>query len=149
MKKMIQLLPILIFCHYSGQVGGAELLGKISDETASAANQEKAAAEHKPKIIYRVICTAEGEMSPECGQAPVDDDIDNQTAQETAPEPGVPAKTPVEAVQTGTATPAAMAEKPQSKTAKPAAATKPSKHKKSAGKPAKQKLKPAKRKKRH
>lgn len=145
MKTVRWLLSILIFCLYSGRVGSAELLGKFSDETAT--NQEKTAVDHKPKIIYRVICSAEGELSPECGQAPIADDIDDQAAQETVPEPSAPPETA--APQTETPPPTVLAKKPQGKTARSAPATKPLKHKKSAGKPAKQKQKPAQRKKRH
>ena len=54
----------------------AELLGKISDETATPQEQNAQPVTHQnPTVTYRVIC-AEGETSPECGQPPVEDSLD-------------------------------------------------------------------------
>ncbi|MDD4914796.1 MAG: hypothetical protein PHW13_07135 [Methylococcales bacterium] len=61
----------------------AELLGRISDETAVPTAQEtETAPTNKPRVTYRVICSAqdEGEASPECGQPPVEDYLDLQPA---------------------------------------------------------------------
>ncbi|WKJ89930.1 hypothetical protein QZJ86_18275 [Methylomonas montana] len=59
---------------YSGQAP-AELLGRISDDTAPAANPA-APAPAKPndrKIIYRVICSPEEQDLPDCDRPTLDD----------------------------------------------------------------------------
>ncbi len=52
----------------------AERLGGISDETEQpVAQPEQPEVDHQGKIIYRVICSPEGEQLPECVQPPVND----------------------------------------------------------------------------
>ena len=55
------------------QAESAERLGGISDETAPSIRPLEPAADREGGIVYRVICSPEGEMSPECGQPPVGD----------------------------------------------------------------------------
>ena len=74
MKTGIKWLPALMFGLYVSQAESKELLGGISDETAPpVAQPEQPAADQQGKIIYRVICSPEGELLPECAQPPVSD----------------------------------------------------------------------------
>lgn len=73
-SKKLLLLALLLYTIW-GECG--TLLGKISDETSQAPSvQEPVASGNKPKIIYRVICSHDGEKLPECEQPPVDDFFD-------------------------------------------------------------------------
>ena len=87
MKSACKLLPALLIWLYAVQGEGGELLGSISDETASVADRKPAAAAEKNKITYRVICPADGEILPECGQPPVDDFFEAGQAPESAEKP--------------------------------------------------------------
>lgn len=51
------------------QVMAAELLGKISDDTAVAATPVQAAPKDDRRIIYRVICSPEDKDLPDCDQS--------------------------------------------------------------------------------
>ncbi len=65
---------MLLFCLYAAQGESAERLGGISDETEQPVTQsEQPEVDHQGKIIYRVICSPEGEQLPECMQPPVND----------------------------------------------------------------------------
>jgi hypothetical protein len=146
-------LAILMLLLPALQAESGELLGKISDETAPVAAQPEQAAEHNDRrIIYRVICSPEGEVLPECEQPPVRDTFD--AAQPRPAEPEVVEMPDVE-------TPKTQAEQADSidqsnhavepETAKKAAAHKKRTQKsvkKPAKKSAKKTVKPAKRKQR-
>ena len=90
MKTGFRRLLVLIFWLYAVQGEGAEvlkLLDTISDETAPAASQpEQPAADKEGGISYRVICSPEGEMLPECQQPPVNDSFDTAQPKQAAPE---------------------------------------------------------------
>jgi len=79
------ILFVLLFL-FAIQGKSAELLGKISDETEPLKNQEQAEASNKPKIVYRVICSPDGEKLPECEQAPVNDYVESTPTQTPDPE---------------------------------------------------------------
>lgn len=77
MSRHYRWLQVSALCLMAWRVEAAELLGKISDETAPPADQaQPAAADNGRKIIYRVICEPEGEQLPECQQSPVNDSFD-------------------------------------------------------------------------
>lgn len=63
---------LIIFLLYASQGNCAELLGRISDDTATPVLQEPAAVDNKRRIIYRVICAPGGEQLPDC-EKPVED----------------------------------------------------------------------------
>lgn len=74
MKTAFKRLPVLVLLLNTVQAAGGELLGKMSDETAPLAAQPEPAVENNDRrIIYRVICSPEGEALPECSQPPVND----------------------------------------------------------------------------
>lgn len=59
-------LAVITFCALQAQ---AEVLGHISDETATPVNAEPANAEvNDRRITYRVICEPDGEALPDCEQ---------------------------------------------------------------------------------
>jgi len=72
----MKILLVLMFALVSLAGRTAELLDRISDDTAQVPDQSQESKANQPKIIYRVICTPEGEKSPECGQLPVEDFIE-------------------------------------------------------------------------
>ncbi len=82
---------ILILGLYAISANSAELLGRISDETAQVAEPAPLfATQNKRQIIYRVICPAGSEVLPECEQPPVADTLDAAgvpVAIETEPKP--------------------------------------------------------------
>jgi hypothetical protein len=70
---------LLMLGFYTVSANSAELLGRISDETAQVAEPaQQSATQNKGQIIYRVICPAGGEVLPECEQAPVADALDDK-----------------------------------------------------------------------
>jgi hypothetical protein len=74
MKSVCKLCCFFLLGFYVVSVSYAELLGRMSDETAQVAEPAPQSAPHnKRQIIYRVICPAGGEVLPECEQAPVVD----------------------------------------------------------------------------
>ena len=105
MKSICGLCCFLILNFYTVSASSAELLGRISDETAQVVEPVKpSSTQDKRQIIYRVICPAGGEVLPECEQAPLADSVSTgQTpvADETAANP--------EKVATSSATPVAKA----------------------------------------
>jgi hypothetical protein len=76
MKFGSKLFIVLIVGLFVQSIACAELLGRISDETAKLPEQTPTVDETKSKIIYRVICSPEADDSPECGQQPVEDYLD-------------------------------------------------------------------------
>jgi type IV secretory pathway VirB10-like protein len=75
MKTAVLRGCLLVNCIVFAVSGHAELLGRISDETAPVANpaERKAAKNNDRKIIYRVICSPEDKDLPDCDQSAVDD----------------------------------------------------------------------------
>lgn len=73
MRAGVKCSLALVFGLHAIQAETAERLGGISDETAPVAGQPEKPAGQEGDIIYRVICSPEGEMLPECGQPPVSD----------------------------------------------------------------------------
>ena len=67
--KAAQITLVLVWCWLVGSVQAGELLGRISDETATVETSQPALVGSSP-INYRVICPAGGEILPEC-QLPV------------------------------------------------------------------------------
>jgi hypothetical protein len=64
----------------------AELLGKISDETAKLPVEEPKSTTKQNKISYRVICQPDDEEKlPDCDQPPIEDIV--ETTQIKPPEP--------------------------------------------------------------
>ncbi|WP_347989546.1 hypothetical protein [Methylomonas sp. AM2-LC] len=59
----------------------AELLGKISDETEQpTADKIAPAPNNQHRITYRVICSPEGEVLPDCEKPPLEDSADSHTS---------------------------------------------------------------------
>lgn len=88
----------LLFGLSVAQSEGKELLGGISDETAPpVAQPEPSAKDNERRIIYRVICSPEGEQLPDCAQPPVTDNYQaEQPARSENPEAAAIADTPEE-----------------------------------------------------
>jgi hypothetical protein len=146
MKTGFKWLPILVLLLPAAQAESGELLGKISDETAPVAAQPEQPSERNDrKIIYRVICSPEGEMLPECEQPPVHDTFDAAQPRPAEPEGVEPqvAETPKEQAEVVDQSSNAV----EPVVPKKAAAHK-KRAKKSAKKSAKKIAKPAKRKQR-
>ncbi|MGZ4958805.1 MAG: hypothetical protein ACXV7J_06110 [Methylomonas sp.] len=77
----------LIFGLHAVLGQSAERLGGISDETAPpVAQPEPPATENDRRIIYRVICSPEGEQLPECAQPPVNDTFKTEPPRRAEPE---------------------------------------------------------------
>jgi hypothetical protein len=77
MKNLCKLCCVFLLSLYAATPICAELLGKISDETATVPDLTPLSpAQNKRRIIYRVICPAGGEVLPECEQPPVEDVLD-------------------------------------------------------------------------
>jgi hypothetical protein len=86
MNKIIPCLLLAICCGYSSG-SSAELLGRISDETAVPEQPSSQVTQnHNPKVTYRVICP-EGETSPECGQSPIEDNLDLRPGSKVSKKP--------------------------------------------------------------
>jgi len=144
-KTGFKWLPILVLLLPAVQAESGELLGKISDETAPVAAQPEQPSERNDrKIIYRVICSPEGEVLPECEQPPVHDTFDAAQPRPAEPEAveAPAAETPKEQVEQ------ADAVDQSSNVVEPAVPKKAAAHKKpakkSAKKSAKKTAKPAK-----
>lgn len=116
----------------------AELLGRISDETAPAASPaESATAKHNDrKIIYRVICSPEDKDLPDCDKSAVDDGSDAGQAV-ALPMPDLPPDSEDASGKPEPAEPAkrAATEKPKKSPRKKAPAQKKSVKKAAAKKP--------------
>jgi len=131
MNSGFKCLLVFIFGLSAMRAGSAERLGGISDETAPSVSQPEQAADREGGIVYRVICSPEGEMLPECGQPPVSDSFKAAQPQRTGPAiPDLPAD-----AEAPNDAPAQAATKDRTKdSVKPAAPKKASAHKKSAKK---------------
>lgn len=87
MKTAFKRLPVLVLLLNTVQAVSGELLGKMSDETAPLAAQPEPAVENNERrIIYRVICSPEGEALPECSQPPVNDTFEAAQPRPAEPE---------------------------------------------------------------
>ena len=73
---------------------GGEVIGHISDDTASVTPAAETPKNNDRRIIYRVICTPGGEVLPDCEQ-PFDDN-------ETAARPVLQPEEPLPANDVGT-----------------------------------------------
>lgn len=146
MKTSFKWLPILVLLLPAVQAESGELLGKISDEIAPVAVQPEQPVERNDrKIIYRVICSPEGEVLPECEQPPVHDTFDAAQPRPAEPEAVEPQVAETPKGQADVADQSSNAVEPA--VPKKAAAHK-KRAKKSAKKSAKKTTKPAKRKQR-
>lgn len=85
MRRGVKCLLALAFGLHAIQAESAERLGGISDETAPSVHQAEPAADREGSIVYRVICSPEGEMLPECGQPPVNDSFKAARPSQTGP----------------------------------------------------------------
>lgn len=86
MKTLYRWTLALSLGWYAAQGQGAERLGGISDETAPPAAESQSAKDADGGITYRVICSPEGEMLPECGQPPVKDSFAAEQPQAAVPD---------------------------------------------------------------
>ena len=77
-------VPIILYL-YAAQGDCKELLGRISDDTAPV-QQERAVAADNRRIIYRVICSPEGEQLPDCEKPLVDGEAKGGQASESGQE---------------------------------------------------------------
>lgn len=141
MKTGFKCLIAFMFGLCAVQGESAERLGGISDETAPVVNQPQQAADREDGIVYRVICSPEGEMLPECGQPPINDSFKAAQPSQTGPE--VPDMPGAEAEEAGAEQGSQAAKAPE-----PAVHKKAATHKKHSKKSAKKTHPPAKKSKR-
>lgn len=70
-------------------ISAGEVLMQMSDETAPAVSEAVSTEGDDRRIVYRVICSPEGDALPDCGQAVTDRESSSLQSTEQAPEQAV------------------------------------------------------------
>ncbi|MDD1621681.1 MAG: hypothetical protein LUQ11_09380 [Methylococcaceae bacterium] len=135
MRAGVKCSLALVFGLHAIQAESGERLGGISDETAPPVHQAEPEADREGSIVYRVICSPEGEMLPECSQPPVSDSFKATQPPQTGPVvPDMPGgvdekedageeqgEQPAKALESGASKKAAAHKKPSKKPVKKSA----------------------------